>query len=355
MLEAANVVVRYGAVTAVAGVDLLLPDGPFGVGLVGESGSGKTTLARAILALQPISSGRIVLNGTDVSHLRGAALRDFRGTIQIVMQDADGSLSPRMRVGEAIAEVLRSHKVVPAVERKDEVVRLLREVGLDAEHVDRLPHQLSGGQRQRVSIARALAVRPQVVVFDEPTSALDVTVQAKILDLVDTLREERELAYLLISHNLAVVERLCEQVYVLYLGRVVESGPTDQVLARPAHPYSAALRSAVLQIEAADDESTSASAPALGDLPRGKGRERIVLPGIPADPASPPSGCVFHPRCPIAIEICRTVVPERREIEPGRFVECHRAEEMLAHSVELSAPSTAASAGRSAKQFGPNE
>ncbi|WP_111721391.1 ABC transporter ATP-binding protein [Homoserinimonas sp. OAct 916] len=364
MLEAKEVVIRYGAVTAVAGVDLLVPNGPFGVGLVGESGSGKTTLARAILALQPITSGRILLDGTDVSHLRGTALRDFRRTIQIVMQDADGSLSPRMRVGEAIAEVLRAHNIVPAAERKDEVVRLLREVGLDAEHGHRLPHQLSGGQRQRVSIARALAVRPRVMVFDEPTSALDVTVQAKILDLVDTLREERQLAYLLISHNLAVVERLCEQVYVLYLGRVVESGPTDQVLARPAHPYSAALRSAVLQIEVADDGSASPPATVLGDVPRGQGRERIVLPGIPADPANPPPGCVFHPRCPIAIEICRTVVPERREIEPGRFVECHRAEEMLAQSVDLSTPltieplgmqPTVSSAGQSVEPFVPEE
>ena len=341
MLDADNVVVQYGQVTAVAGIDLSVPDGPFGVGLVGESGSGKTTLARAILALQPITSGRIVLGGTDVSQLRGTALRNFRREIQIVMQDADGSLSPRMRVGDAIAEVLRSHRIVPAADRKNEVIRLLNEVGLDAEHADRLPHQLSGGQRQRVSIARALAVRPQVMVFDEPTSALDVTVQAKILDLVDALREEHKLAYLLISHNLAVVERLCEQVYVLYLGRVVESGPTDQVLARPAHPYTAALRSAVLQIEPGDDGTVSVADPALGDVPRGQGRERIVLPSIPADPANPPPGCVFHPRCPIAIDVCRTTVPQRREIEPGRFVECHRAEEMLAQTVDLSKPLTA--------------
>jgi oligopeptide/dipeptide ABC transporter ATP-binding protein len=323
MLEADDVVVNYGPVTAIAGVTLTLPDGPFGVGLVGESGSGKTTLARAILALQPTTSGRIVLDGTDVSRLRGTQLREFRRVIQIIMQDADGSLSPRMRVGDAIAEVLTSHKIVPADKRKAEVVRLLQEVGLDAEHAERLPHQLSGGQRQRVSIARALAVRPRVMVFDEPTSALDVTVQAKILDLVDALREEHKLAYLLISHNLAVVERLCEEMYVLYLGRVVESGPTEAVLARPAHPYTAALRSAVLQIGAEQNM-----------------RERIVLPGIPADPANPPTGCVFHPRCPIAIDVCRTNVPKTIEIEPGRFVACHRASEMFAQTVDLSRPLT---------------
>ena len=319
LLEARDVVVRYGPVTAVADVTILVPDGPYGVGLVGESGSGKTTLARAILGLAPIASGEVLLDGVDVSRLRGPKLREFRRAAQMIMQDADGSLSPRMRVGDAISEVLAAHDIVPRSQRKAAVVRLLAEVGLEPDHAHRLPHQMSGGQRQRVSMARALAVRPRLMVFDEPTSALDVTVQAKILDLVETLREEHQLAYLLISHNLAVVERLCEQVHVLYLGRVVESGPTDAILTRPAHPYTAALRSAVLQIEPTKHET----------------RERIVLPGIPADPANPPSGCVFHPRCPIAIDVCRTTVPRLTEIEPGRFSACHRTAEVLAGTVDL--------------------
>lgn len=318
MLEARDVVVKYGQVAAVDGVSLSVPEGPYGVGLVGESGSGKTTMAKAILALVPVSSGQILLDGNDISHLHGTALRQFRRVVQVIMQDADGSLSPRMRVGDAISEVLADHSIVPSSQRKAEVARLMSLVGLDAEQARTFPHQLSGGQRQRVSIARALALNPRLMVFDEPTSALDVTVQAKILDLIDELREEQKLAYLLISHNLAVVERLCEEVHVLYLGRVVESGPTSEVLARPAHPYTSALRSAVLQIGPANNT-----------------RERILLPSIPADPANPPSGCVFHPRCPIAVDKCRTVVPPTVEIEPGRFVACHRATEVLAGTVDL--------------------
>jgi oligopeptide/dipeptide ABC transporter ATP-binding protein len=323
VLEARDVAVDFGPVAAVTGVTLTVPDGPYGVGLVGESGSGKTTFARAVLALTPVSRGTIALDGEDVTTLRGAELKAFRRSVQMVLQDADGSLSPRMRVGSAIAEVLTSHQLASRGTRGERVRELLAEVGLEAEYASRLPHQLSGGQRQRVAIARALALRPNILVLDEPTSALDVTVQARILDLIDALRDDHKLAYLLISHNLAVVERLCEQVHVLYLGRIVEAGPTGDVLARPAHPYTAALRSAVPQIDPTDEER----------------RQRIVLPGIPADPANPPTGCVFHPRCPIAVDICRTTPPPLTEVGRGRQAACHRSAEVLNATVDLTAGS----------------
>jgi oligopeptide/dipeptide ABC transporter ATP-binding protein len=208
-------------------------------------------------------------------------VQEFRRHVQIVLQDPDGSLDPRVRVRASIAEVLWAHRVVPRRSISERVDALLEETGLNAAHGDMFPHQLSGGQRQRVSFARVLAVEPRVLLLDEPTSALDVTVQARILELIERLRSARGLSYLLISHNLAVVERLCESVTVLYLGRIVERGATRVVLGRAGHPYTAALVSAVPQVNPAE--------------PR---RGRIILPGTPPDPASPPAGCVFHPRCP---------------------------------------------------------
>ncbi len=318
MLQASDLVVRFGDVTAVAGVDLTVPDGPYGVGLVGESGSGKTTIARAMLRLIPANAGRVLYEDQDVGMMGRRSLRTFRRAVQIVFQDPDGALDPRMRSAQSIAEVLRAHRIVPRDRVAARVEQLLAEVGLTDEHAGRLPHQLSGGQRQRVSIARALAVQPRVLVLDEPTSALDVTVQARILQLIERLRADHGLAYLLISHNLAVVERLCEAVTVLYLGRVVERGPTSLVLGRPAHPYTAALRSAVPQIE-----------------PSKLRAGRILLGGPIPDPASPPSGCVFHPRCPIAVERCATEVPPLVDVSAGRQAACHRSGEVLRGTVSL--------------------
>ena len=297
---------------AVDGVGFSVPAGPFGLGLVGESGSGKTTIGRAVMRLVPAERGLIRLEGREVQRLRRRRLKAYRRAVQIVFQDPDGTLDPRSRVGPAIGEALRAHGVVPRREVGARMERLLEDVGLPKDFSRRYPHQLSGGQRQRVAIARALAVEPKVLVLDEPTSALDVTVQARVLRLIRRLREERHLAYVLISHNLAVVEELCEQTAVLYLGRVVERGVTSELLARPAHPYTVALRSAVPEIDLA------------------RKRRRIVLPGILPDPANPPPGCPFHPRCPMAIERCRTEVPALREVEPGREVACHRADEVLA-------------------------
>jgi oligopeptide/dipeptide ABC transporter ATP-binding protein len=304
--------VRFGPVRAVDGVSFTLPRAPYGLGLVGESGSGKTTIARAIMRLIPADGGAVEVGGRDVLTARGSALRSLRRQVQIVFQDPDGSLDPRIRVGRAVEEGLRAHRMVAPAQMPDRVRALLGEVDLDPDLAGRFPHQLSGGQRQRVAIARALAVEPRVLVLDEPTSALDVTVQAKILDLIARLRDERGLAYLLISHNLAVVERLCEETAVLYLGRIVEQGPTSSLLARPAHPYTLALRSAVPEIDLASR------------------RSRLILTGGVPDPAHPPAGCAFHPRCPFVDERGRTEVPASREVAPGRLAACHRAEELLA-------------------------
>ena len=313
--------VNFGPVRAVDGVSLEIGRGPFGVALVGESGSGKTTVGRALLRLVAAAGGTIAFEGQDVLALRGPQLRAYRRAVQIVFQDADNSLDPRMRIGATIGEVLAAHGLAAhglAGHRKagrgavgDRVAALLAEAALDPALASRYPHQLSGGQRQRVAIARALAVGPRLLILDEPTSALDVTAQARILALVRRLRDERQLACLLITHNLAIIPGLCEQMVVLYLGRVAEAGPAGELLARPAHPYTLALRSAVPEVDAAAR------------------RSRIILPGDTPHAATLPPGCPFHPRCPLVVEICRTSVPQPRTVAPGRQVACHRADEVL--------------------------
>jgi oligopeptide/dipeptide ABC transporter ATP-binding protein len=314
LLEVTDLAVRFGPVRAVDGVSLRLAAGPFGLGLVGESGSGKSTIGRAVLRLVAVAGGHVRFEGRDIAALRGPALKVYRRAAQIVFQDPDNSLDPRMRVGASVAEPLLAHRVVGRRLTAGRVRELLAEVGLDPEFAGRYPHQLSGGQRQRVAIARALSVQPRLLVLDEPTSALDVKAQARILSLIARLRADRRLAYLLITHNLGIVSELCEQTAVLYLGRVVESGATGELLGAPAHPYTQALRSAVPELDIAAR------------------RARLVLPGDPPDATRPPPGCVFHPRCPLAIDRCKTEVPHLRAAGPGRLVACHRAEEVLASS-----------------------
>jgi oligopeptide/dipeptide ABC transporter ATP-binding protein len=229
-----------------------------------------------------------------------------------------------MRVGTSIAEALTAHRMVARGAARERAGKLLAEVGLDPQFAARYPHQLSGGQRPRVAIARALSVQPRLLVLDEPTSALDVRAQAAILRLIGELRAQRALSYLLITHNFGIVSELCEQTAVLYLGRVAESGPTGVLLARPAHPYPRALRSAVPELDAAAR------------------RTRVILPGEPPDATNPPPGCVFHPRCPLAVDRCRTEVPLLRPVGTGRMAACHRAEEVLgepAPPVDAPAPS----------------
>jgi oligopeptide/dipeptide ABC transporter ATP-binding protein len=321
VLKVSDLHVRFGPVHAVAGVNLEVHDDAQSLGLVGESGSGKTTIVRAILQLVPYSEGKISYDDIVVGNLRGSALRAYRRQVQLVPQDADGSLSPRMRVETAIGEVLRTHELATRRNVRERVAALLTDVGLPSYTARRLPHQLSGGQRQRVVIARALAVSPQLLVLDEPTSALDVTVQDQVLSVLERMRAEHEVSFLFISHNLAVVERLCDAVIVLYHGRVVETGPTAAVLAQPAHPYTVALRSAVPQL-------------------KGERDARLVLHGAPPDPSNAPPGCVFHPRCPLAIDRCRTEVPKLIDIAGGRSVACHRADEVLAGLLVRERPGT---------------
>jgi len=312
LLRVSDLSVHFGPVHAVSKVSLDVAAGPFGLGLIGESGSGKTTIGRAVLRLIRSSGGSITFGGQDVGSLRGAALQAYRRDAQIVFQNPDNTLDPRMRIGTTIAEALKVHRVIPRGGIPVRVAELLTEAGLDPAFAERYPHQLSGGQRQRVAIARALSVQPKLLVLDEPTSALDVRTQAHMLKLIARLRAERQLSYLLITHNFGVVSELCEQTAVLYLGKVAEIGATDVLLNSPAHPYTLALRSAVPEVDVASR------------------RSRIVLPGDAPDAANPPSGCVFHPRCPLAVDRCRTEVPQLREAAAAHRVACHRAEDVLA-------------------------
>ena len=306
LLSVRGLRLAFGDVEVVQGVDIDVPVGPFGVGLIGESGSGKTTIARALLRLHPASGGMITFDDRDVQSLRGKDLTRYRREVQLVFQDGDGALDPRMSVRSAIAEPLAIHRTVPRSGRKDRVAELLHEVDLSPDLMTRYPHQLSGGQRQRVVIARALALEPRLLVLDEPTSALDVTVQERVLRLIERLRSERGLAYLLISHNLAVVDRLCESSVVLYRGTVMERGTTADLLSRPRHPYTRALRAAVPEI----------------------GVQRPSLTQPTADSLSPTdrTGCAYAHRCPLAIDLCRAETPILRRYD-GREVACHRAEE----------------------------
>ena len=293
----AGVFARSG-VRAITDVSLAIAAGET-LGLVGESGSGKSTLGRLLLGLLRPHSGEVRLDGTRLAELRQ---RTVRRRMQLVFQDPFGSLDPRRRIGRQIADGPVIHRL--SGDRTQLVARLLGQVGLAPAHADRLPHAFSGGQRQRIAIARALATRPDFLVADEPVSALDVSVQAQILALLQDLREQLGLAMLFISHDLATVARFCDRTAVLYLGRIMEEGPTERVLADPRHPYTVALLSASPQLD------------------RGP-RAQVILAGDPPDPAHPPSGCVFHTRCPNVVDLCHVTLPKLRELA-GRRIACHR-------------------------------
>jgi len=292
-------------VRAVDGVSFAISEGET-VGLVGESGCGKTTLGRALLRLYEPTGGEIVFNGRNISGTKGATLKQFRREAQMIFQDPYGSLNPRMTVGEIVGEALRVHRLCSG-NVPERVAELLTAVGLSPDHMRRYPHEFSGGQRQRIGIARALAVEPKFIVCDEPVSALDVSVQAQIVNLLQELQEKLKLTYLFIAHDLAVVEHISDRVLVMYLGRIVEEAGASELLSHPLHPYTQALISAVPTIDPATK------------------RRRIILPGDVPSPINPPSGCRFHPRCPVAVAKCREVVPAWREIRKDHWVACDLA------------------------------
>jgi oligopeptide/dipeptide ABC transporter ATP-binding protein len=291
-------------VRAVDGVDFAIAPGET-LCLVGESGCGKSTVARMVLRLTDPTSGAIRLGGTDITTLSDAAMTPFRRRVQMVFQDPYASLNPRLRVGRIVGEPLENFEAIAPAARAERVGEILAKVGLRPESANRFPFEFSGGQRQRIGIARALALRPDLIVADEPVSALDVSVQAQVLNLLMDLQAEFGLAFLFVSHDLAVVEHISHRIAVMYLGRIVEIGPKDAVLAEPAHPYTKAL---------------IAAAP-IPD-PRAR-RADIVLEGDVPSPLNPPPGCHFHTRCPFVMARCRTDDPPLRAIAPGRAAACH--------------------------------
>ena len=293
-----------GTVFAVDGISFSIAQGET-LGLVGESGCGKSTVGRTILRLIEPTGGSIRIDGRDITHLSKTELRPYRRQMQIIFQDPFSSLDPRMSAGDIVAEPMRVHRTARGQEVKKRVAALFDRVGLRKAQMDNYPHQFSGGQRQRIGIARALALNPKLIVGDEPVSALDVSIQAQVLNLMMDLQRELGLAYLFISHNLAVVEHISHRIAVMYLGRIVEYTDKRALFTRPQHPYTESL---LLAVPVPD--------------PNVRRKKRVLQGDVPS-PISPPSGCHFHTRCPYAVERCRAETPLLREVKPGQMVACH--------------------------------
>ena len=298
-------------VQAANGVDLAIRRGET-LGLIGESGCGKSTLGRVLLRLHEPTSGKVFFDGVEVTALDDQAMKAMRRRMQIIFQDPYASLNPRKTVRQIVGQPLKVHGLARRAEVADRVAAMLENVGLKTHHMSRYPHQFSGGQRQRIGIARALILNPAFIVCDEPVSALDVSIQAQIIALLDDLKRELGLTYLFISHDISVIGYVSERVAVMYLGEVVEEGPTRAVLAAPRHPYTQALLSAVPRVERA--------AP---------GHQRIRLTGDLPSPIDPPAGCKFHTRCPYAMEVCRSQPPQRRQVGSDHVAACHLIEGAL--------------------------
>ncbi len=319
LLEVRNLVKTYrvpgkagtkpGQLKAVASVNLQINAGET-LGLVGESGCGKSTIGKLIMGLTPVNAGQMLFRGTDLTQLSARKMRPFRRQIQMIFQDPFSSLNPRMTVGETLSEPLLIHQLCPASERHKRVIKLLDQVGLDSAAANRYPHEFSGGQRQRISIARALAVEPELIIADEPVSALDLSVQAQILNLLRDIQREHNLCYLFIAHDLAVVEHVSDRVAVMYLGKIVETASAEDLYHQPRHPYTEALLRA---IPYPDPALAGRPAPLKGELP---------------SPLDPPQGCAFHPRCPYAAELCRQQEPALLDIGKARQVACHYSDKV---------------------------
>jgi len=300
---------QVGAIKAVDGVSFEVYSRET-LGLVGESGCGKSTTGRVILQLYPVTEGRIIFKDQDVTQLKGEALRRLRPQMQMIFQDPQASLNPRMTLGSIVGEPLEEHSATRGKAKQARVKELLELVGLDAQFTNRYPHEFSGGQRQRIGIARALALNPEFIVCDEPIAALDVSIQAQVVNLLEDLQDELGLTYLFISHDLSMIRHIADRVAVMYLGKIMELAASDDLYGEPLHPYTKALLSAV----------------PIHDPELEEKRERIILTGDVPSPANPPPGCPFNTRCPVAIERCFQEEPQWRELRPGHRVACHLAE-----------------------------